>query len=223
MDAAQPGWPMRYPVPPPWQSSSDGRYLRNDARFRIREGRSIVRSQAGRMVIAAVLGIALAMVMSVAASAEVRDFTVTPTRVVVGGTVTLSGTALSQSPENPAHASACTGPVTLSSGAFAGHGNGSIQLPFGGLNSGFRTQVTILSQVRPGTYTIEAQCQGTIDPPARATLVVTSPGFPATGALPVPTPKPWDGVRVTAVVTGLLAILLVAAVLIGRVRPLRPR
>jgi hypothetical protein len=188
----------------------------------------MVRRLGCHIVVAAVLGTIPAIVAPVTASAQV-GLTVTPTRVPIGGTVTLSGTAPPPSVGIPLHpVCPASSHVELTSGAFLGHGpssdgSGTLTVPKGADGS-FRIQATILPGVRPGIYTITAVCVPTanaIIPFASATLVVTSPGLPATGVQPTQDPSPGNAAMTGAVVVGAVAILLLAAVTARRARAVR--
>lgn len=133
------------------------------------------------LVAAIVLGLMVGMLSVTTASAA--SINVAPTSVPVGGTVTVSGDVLG--PRGPA--CVVPGQVTLISGAFAGQGsfqNQDVETTADG-NGRFSTRATILSGVRPGTYSITGRCGGG-NLGVQATLVVT---LPAISPKPPPSPS----------------------------------
>jgi hypothetical protein len=171
-------------------------------------------------VLAAVLG--LMAVFATAVTASAASITVAPTRVPIGGTVTVSGDVFGrEAPPGGGHGCFLGGLIVLISDAFAGHDtfpgtNGAVKASISE-DGRFRVRVTILSGVKPGTYTITARCDvGDIG--VVAMLVVTSPGLPATGLTPTQQTGTINGALVVTLATAALTVLCISWVVSGRVR-----
>jgi hypothetical protein len=132
------------------------------------------------LIAAAMVGLVVGLLSVVTASAA--SINVTPKQVPVGGKVTISGDVLGP---NGQPACQVPGTVTLISGAFAGQGTFQHQdvETTVGADGKYTVQAQILSGVAPGTYTVTGRCGGG-NLGVQATLVVTSPGLPATGSGP---------------------------------------
>lgn len=160
-------------------------------------------------ILAAVLGSIAGLATVTTASAS--SIAVSPTRVPVGGTVTVSGDVFGQevNPNAPHLGCFVPGLIVLISGAFAGHdafpgADGAFKASIGS-DGRFTARVTILPSVKPGTYQVTARCNfGAIA--AAATLVVTSPGFPATGMAPAQ--EAWPGYRAAFMLLATAALLV---------------
>jgi hypothetical protein len=123
------------------------------------------------------------VVLIAATPASALAIRVSPSTVVVGGTVTISGDTL----VNGKPGCVAGDDVILISNALNGHAmfatQGAVHLK-NDATGHFRGTVTILSVVAPGTYTITGRCGGGNMGGAEATLTVT--GLPRTGAATAP-------------------------------------
>jgi hypothetical protein len=130
------------------------------------------------LIAAAMAGLMVGLLSVVTASAA--SINVSPRQVPVGGRVTISGDVLGP---NGQPGCQVPGTVTLISGAFAGQGSLQHQdvSTTAGADGKYSVQAQILSGVAPGTYTVTGRCGGG-NLGVQATLVVTSPGLPATGS-----------------------------------------
>ncbi len=130
-----------------------------------------------------ILAAAVWVVLMTASPASALAIHVSPSTVVVGGTVTISGDTL----VNGKPGCVPGDDVILISNAFNGHAvfatQGSVHLK-NDATGHFRGTVTILSVVAPGTYTITGRCGGGNMGGAEATVTVT--GLPRTGAEATP-------------------------------------
>jgi hypothetical protein len=116
-----------------------------------------------------------------AVTASAASINVTPSTVLIGGTVTVSGDVLGP---NGQPGCAVPGTVTLISGAFAGQGNfqgQDVEAPVGA-DGKYSVRARVLPGVQPNTYTVTGRCGGG-NLGVQATLVVT-PGLPSTGREP---------------------------------------
>ena len=152
-------------------------------------------------------------------SAEAASINVTPKSVPVGGKVTLSGDVLGP---NGQPACQVPGQVTLISGAFAGQGTFQHQdvETTAGADGKYSVVAQILSGVAPGTYSVTSRCGGG-NLGVQATLVVTSPGLPATGHPPAQEAGvPWlqEGLGVVVGLGIFLALALLSIVWLVRRR-----